>query len=213
MEVDLDVRADGGGEVRATVVLDKDAADQVPDLAQDLRVDDLEAAGWSLEGPSKREDATVELEAAKSFADPAGAERALQELSGPNGPLRDFDLQFDRSFVETRSAVDGSVDLTPGLEGFSDEVLKQRLGAPLGVDVAAHERRTGRPLRDSFQVRVTVRLPGEEPAVASPALGQRQELAVAARRWNRERIAFSAVALVSGLALVGVVLRRALTSS
>jgi hypothetical protein len=213
--VDVDVSADagGGGEVRATVVLDRDAAAQAPNLAEDLRVDDLAAAGWEVEGPSRREGGEVRIEAVKPFAGPAGAHQAVEELSGPGGPFRDFRLSVDRSFVETRTSLTGTVDLSSGLEGFSDDVLRQRLGSPLGVDLAAVQRQLGKPLADAFQIRVEAHLPGEEATVVSPRLGQRQELTASARRLNTERIAFGALAVVSALALLGVLVRRLVTST
>lgn len=212
LDVDLVARQDGAGEVRATLVLDKEAAAQVPDLANDLRLDDLDAAGWKVEGPSRSDDGEVRVEAVKSFTTPAGAGRAVEELSGPKGPFRDFKLRVERSFLETRTSVDGTVDLSAGLEGFSDEVLRQRLGSPLGVDVATVERQLGKPLKEMFRVSVGARLPGEAPTVVTPELGQRVELVASAKRLNVERIVAGAMALVAGLALLAVLLRRLLTS-
>jgi len=175
LDVELSARTDGGGTVRANVILDKEAAAQVPNLAQDLRLDDLDAAGWevTVRGPSDDVDGQVRVEAVKSFTTRTGAERAFEELSGPKGPFRDFRLRVDRSFLETRTSVDGTVDLSSGLEGFSDDVLRQRLGSPLGVDLATVERQLGRPLAEMFQVSVGARLPGESPTVVNPKLGQR----------------------------------------
>jgi len=212
LDVDVSARTDGGGEVRATVVLDKEAAAQVPNQGQDLRLDDLEGAGWRVEGPSRRDDGEVRIQAAKSFTTSGGAERALQELGGSGGPFRDFRLRVDRSFVETRTSLNGTVDLSSGLEGFSDEVLKQRLGSPLGVDLPTVERQLGKPLKDMFAVQVAARLPGQAPTVVNPKLGERVELAATARRVNAERIAAGVVAIVGSLTLVGILLRRLLAS-
>lgn len=194
------------------MVLDKEAAAQAPNLAQDLRLDDLDAAGWKVKGPSRSDDGEFRVEAVKSFATPAGAGPVVEELGGPKGPFRDFRLQVERSFLETRTSVDGTVDLSGGLEGFSDEVLTQRLGSPLGVDVATVERQLGRPLREMFRVEVGARLPGEAPRVVTPALGQRVELSASAKRVNVERIAAAVVAVVAGLALLAVLLWRLLAS-
>ena len=212
LDVDLVARPDGAGEVRATVVLDKEAAAQVPNLKQDLRVDDLAAAGWKVEGPSRGDDGEVRVEAVKSFTTPAGATRAVEELSGPKGPFRDFHLRVERSFLETKTSVNGTVDLSSGLEGFSDEVLRQRLGSPLGVDLATLERQLGEPLKEMFRVSVGARLPGEAPTVVAPELGQRVELVASARRLNVEPIAAAAVATVAALVLMAVLLRRLLAS-
>ena len=208
LDVDIDAQPDGRGEVRATVVLDREAADQVPNLAQQLRVADLEQAGWSVEGPSRRDDGGAQIRAVRPFASSAGAAQALRELAGAEGAFRDFRLDVHRSFLRTRTAVTGTVDLSSGLEGFGDQVLRQRLGSPLGVDPATVERQLGTPLREVFAFRVRALLPGEDPAVVTPALGQRVQLSASAERWNVERVAFGAVALVAALALVDVLLSR-----
>ena len=216
LKVEVRARTDGSGQVRAAVILDKEAAAQVPDLARQVRVDDLEEAGWRVEGASSRNDGGSQMQAVKSFRSPAGAARALEELSGPKGPFRDFSLTVDRSYLETRTALRGTVDLSQGLEGFSDDVLAQRLsssglGKPLGVDLATVERQLGVPLREAFRFEVVSRLPGEEPTVWRPELGRRMQLEATTRRWNGERIAAGAVAVLAGLSLMVVLVRRLLT--
>ena len=213
LNVEVEAGPDGGGEVRATVLLDREAAAQVPDLAQLLRVEDLEQAGWRIEGPSGREGGGSRVEAVKSFRSPQGAARAMEELSGPAGPFRDFQLTVERSYFDTRTALGGTVDLTRGLEVFGDDVLVQRLGSPLGVDTPTIERQLGKPLRDAFHFELVARLPGKDARVWRPALGERVELAVSSTRVNTERIVFSAIALVAGVALVAVLARRLLTSA
>ncbi|MBA3955844.1 MAG: hypothetical protein H0X58_04185, partial [Acidimicrobiia bacterium] len=54
MQVDLgvDVERDGSGRVAVAVDLDAEAADRLPDLGDQLRLDDLEAAGWEIVGPT-----------------------------------------------------------------------------------------------------------------------------------------------------------------
>ena len=193
------------------MVLDEEAAAQVPNLTRDLRLDDLEEAGWSVEGPAPAEGGEIRIQAVKSFATPGGADRAIEELGGPSGPFRDFRLRVDRSFFETRTSVNGTVDLASGLESFSDEALKQRLGSPLGVDLATVERQLAKPLKDMFRVQVAARLPGEAPTVVNPVLGQRVELSASARRTNLERIAAGSLAILGGVALAVVLLRRLLS--
>lgn len=207
LDVEIEAGPGGSGEVKASVVLDREAAAQVPDLARLVRVDDLEEAGWRIEGPSARGDGGSRIEAVKSFRSAEGMARVMAELAGPTGPFRHFRLDVDHSYLETRTALGGTVDLTRGLEGFSDDVLVQRLGSPLGVDRATIERQLGQPLGDAFHFEVVARLPGKETTVR-PQLGERVELAVSSTRLNTERIVFSAVAVLAGLALVAVLVRR-----
>ena len=211
LNVDVSAKSDGTGQVRATVVLDKEAAAQVPDLARLIRVEDLQRSGWRVEGPSRREDGGSQVRATKSFRSRAGASRAVEELNGAQGPFRDFRLTVERSYLDTRTNFTGTVDLSRGLEAFSDETLARRLGSPLGVDLPTLEGQLGQPLHEAFRFEVVARLPGEGPKVWRPELGRRMQLDASTRRWNAERIAFSGLASVSGLALLVVLVHRLLT--
>ena len=51
-DVALKMNEDGSGTVKLTVTLDQEAAAQAPDLAQQLKTEDLKAAGWTIEGPT-----------------------------------------------------------------------------------------------------------------------------------------------------------------
>src|SRR5205823_6678314 len=93
----VDVHADGSGMVRAGVGLDADAVKQVPDLASQLKVDDLRRAGWTVTGPRKEGDALTWVRASKPFSRPQDAARVVAELNGPNGPFRA--LRVDRKSV------------------------------------------------------------------------------------------------------------------
>lgn len=205
----IEVGAGGTGRVRVTVVLDRDAADRAPDLGEQLRVDDLRAAGWQVDAPEKTDRGGRRLEAVKRFRTPAEAEGIVEELTGPDGPLRHFQLQRDRSFLRTRTAFSGTVDLSRGVESFSDEELRRRLGgSALGFDPPDLERRLGTPLAEVFVFEVVARLPGEDPVVWRPRLGERIELAANAEQWNVRTVGSSAVALGAAAALVAVLLRR-----
>jgi len=218
--VGIDSQADGSGRVRALVTLDADAARRVPDLADQLEVDDLRAAGWEVEGPRPRAEGGVEVEAVRRFRSPQEATQAVEELSGPNGPFRDFHLRRSRSFFKTRTAVEGTVDLKAGLEAFSDDALRQRLGgSALGFDPADLERQVGTPLADIFDIRVAARLPGDVEASNAPqqagsrvewraALGEEVRLTATAEQWNARNLVPAALALVTGVAAVLLTVRR-----
>lgn len=208
----------GGGEVRATVSLDRDAARRVPDLAEQLRTEDLRAAGWRIDGPRPAPAGGAVVRASKPFSSAAGAARAVEELSGGAGPFGSLRVTTERTFWKTRTAVRGGVDLSGGLEAFSDEVLAGRLGSPLGVSPAELEREAGRPLGEAFTFEIVARLPGEvesnAPLTRSGAavwpvrLGEAVAVAASSEAWNTRRIGFAAVALASALALVVVLVRR-----
>lgn len=217
--VDVEATTGGGGHVRVTVTLDEDAAAQVPDLAEQLRADDAVAAGWRLEGPSPARGGGVTLRATRRFDSPAGAARALEELSGTGGPLRSLRLTRERTFWETTTVLAGSVDLTPGLDVLGDDELNKLLGGPsLGMDIAALEREVGRPLAEVLTFEMGARLPGdvasnaprtEGGAVFWPVpLGQAVPVTATSKAWNVANIALGGVSLVSALSLLAVLVRR-----
>ena len=219
VSVGTDVTADGTGRVRAVVTLDAEAAARVPDLADQLKVDDLVAAGWKVEGPRPTEDGGVEVEAAKGFRSPEEATQVVEELSGPTGPFRDFRLRRTRSFLKTKTDFTGAVDLRSGIEGFSDDALRRRFGgSALGFDPADLERRLGTTLNRIFEFRVVTRLPGEvesnaptragNGAVWQPTLGESVTLEATAEAWNTRNLAAASVSALAGLAFVAVVVHR-----
>ncbi|MGI8684689.1 MAG: hypothetical protein ACR2MO_06315 [Acidimicrobiales bacterium] len=221
LSVEIEGTARGAGHVRATVTLDKEAAAQVPDLAQQLRVDDLEAAGWTVDGPSPApgEAGGVTLRVTKPFTTPEGAARAIEELSGAGGPFSTLRLTRERGFWKTKTSLTGTVDLTAGLGAFGDAALTETLGAPnLGLDPAAVERELGKPLAEAVHVELIGRLPGtvtsnapssRDGAGAWPVvLGATSAVTSSSEAWNVLTLAFAGLAAVSGLALLVVLVRR-----
>jgi len=155
----------------------------------------------------------------KRFRTPGEAARAVEELGGPTGPFRDFELRRDRSFLKTRTAFAGTVDLSGGVEGFGDDALRERLGgSALGFDPAELEQRLGTALSRVFVFRVVARLPGtvasnaptstDNGAVWRPVLGERVVLEATAERWNYRNIGAAAVSLAAAVALVVVLVQR-----
>jgi hypothetical protein len=99
--VDVTMAEDGSGAVEVTVLLDADAAARVPDLAEDLRVRDLEATGWEVTGPTETDDGGVEILARKPFANVEQGRAVLREIGGRGGLLRALTLRRDRTFAKT----------------------------------------------------------------------------------------------------------------
>lgn len=216
----MDANSDGSGIVRATVTLDAAASKEAGDLGGRLRVDDLRAAGWRVDGPVATADGGQEVKASKPFATPAEARIVVEQLSGERGPFQDFTVTRTRSFLKTRVAFQGRVDLSRGLASFSDEELRQRLGSDLGFDAAELEGRLGRQLARIFPVRVAARLPGAMTSNAplqasngaqwSPTFGENVVLRAEAEQWNTTNIAAAVVAVLAGLALVVLLILRRL---
>lgn len=185
--------------------------EQVPDLAEQLRLEDLKTAGWTIEGPAPAPGGRTEVRAERDFASPAEATRLLQELSGPSGPFGSLRLTRDRSLLQTRTSLTGAVDLAGGLAAFSDEVLKEKLGGlPLGVDLAQLEAELGKPLADVFGFRLTTDLPGEAegPTQWTIRLGETTPVDVVAEKWNLTTLAAGTTSIAAGLALLAILVRR-----
>ena len=204
--VGVQVGRDGTGQVTASVLLDQAAAAHLVEGAEQPRVADLEAAGWQVEGPVARTGGAQELRAVKRFDSPAGATRAVEELTAPGGPFRSFRLSQQRSFLKTRTAVTGTVDLSGGLDGFADPALRDQLAAA-GGDFATVERQLGVPAAEAIHFEVKAELPGRA-RTWRPALGETVEVGTSVESWNTSRIAFLAVAVASGLALLAVLVSR-----
>lgn len=159
-DVGVSLREDGSGEVIVTVVLDADAAARVPDLADDLRVGDLQATGWEVVGPTDTDDGGVQIVAAKGFATVEQGRAVLREVGGRGGVLRAITLDRDHTFGETTWTFGGRLDLSAGLAAFSDADLDAVLGAEaFGQDQTSLEQQLGEPLSDTMSVTVSAHLP------------------------------------------------------
>jgi len=159
-DVEVVMQRDGSGVVSVTVVLDRQAAAHVPNLATQLRTEDLRRTGWRIVGPARTADGGFRVAARKRFdrAEQAGA--VLQELTGPNGPFRSFVLQRTHSFASTRYAARGTVDLSRGLASFSDPQVAALLdGQPFGRPEAELRLLAGGSLADAAPIRVRIELP------------------------------------------------------
>ena len=219
VEVGIDVESDGAGQVRVGVALDEEAARQVPQLADQLEVDDLVAAGWTVTGPAVEKDGRTWVRATKPFATPEEAASVLEQVSGPDGPFHDFRIDRSRSFWAETWHLVGGVDLTGGLAGFSDDALRQRLdGASFGATDAELVRRAGQPLAQAVRFRVEASLPGavtsngpvdvDGRAVWQPVLGEKTTLVARSRALDGRRTAALTVVALAGIALLVLVGRR-----
>src|ERR671932_119734 len=132
----VNVARDGSGGVPAGLGLDAYALKEVGDPATALRVDDLRQAGWQVDGPRKEGDGLTWVRASKPFARPDQAAAVMAELSGPDGPFREFRLVRTKSLLRSKTTFTGTLDLANGLAGLSDPDLTAALGdVDLGLDV------------------------------------------------------------------------------
>jgi hypothetical protein len=217
--VTVDVAADGSGRVEAAVGLDHAALARLGDLPSQLRVDDLRQAGWDVSAPARQSDGLTWVRATRRFGTPDEAARVFTELTGPEGPFRELHVTQERALFRTTTRLAAVVDLTAGVEGFSDPRLRELLGgSPFGVDRAELERQLGAPLDQVVKVRVTARLPGAVDANAPfqlggtaewrPEVGSQTLLAASSSAWNTRPLALAAASAAVALLLVGILARR-----
>jgi hypothetical protein len=207
LAVNVDAHDDGTGVVTARVALDQEAAQRLKALGGRLDADDLRKAGWRV---TKTDTSIV---ATKPFANPDEVPGIIGEAVGARRPLRDFRLTRTRSAFRTDTKFRGTVDLTAGLNAFSDDKLPTQAGA----DLAQLARRSNDILNEIFSVQVGVRLPGDvdsnaptaadNGAVWRPKLGERITLTASASQLDTRRIVYIGVALTAGLALLLQVVR------
>ena len=227
-DVVIDVAEDGSGTVEVVVALDAEAADRLGDPATALRTDDLVGAGWDVADPSADEDGGLTLRASRRFASPAELPGVLEEVGGVDGVFRGTELTVGDGFNSTTYDFTTSVELTGNPEQFGDDLLTASLGGlPLGrtAEELAFE---GAADPETATLRVAVELPGGAPDTDGEVDGDRavwelpmtggeptsQELtSVSTLSGSGTRTMFVlgavALALALGLAIVGVVRRRA----
>lgn len=217
----VDVARDGSGRVRAGVGLDAEALAEIGDPATALRLDDLRQAGWEVESPRKEGDGLTWMRASKPFANPAQADAALAELSGPGGPFRDLKLTRTTSRLRSRTTFTGVVDLAGGLSGLSDADLAGRLGdVDLGLSLDGLRTRFGEQLATAVKVDVSTLLPGKvktnapvrdgERANWSPALGETVLMEASSTAFRVDPAAVGTGAAVVGTLLISsiILIRR-----
>ncbi len=218
VEVGIDARSDGSGQVRVEVVADRDAAAAV-DLSKGVRVDDLKQAGWTIHGPDPRPGGGVGVVATKPFRDLVDAESTIGELSGPDGPFQGFRLERSRSFARTTTRFAGRVDLGRGVEAFGDPGLRATLGgSAIGIDLARLEETLKVPLDRAVGVQVAVKLPGHVATNAPTKtaggarwelrLGDKTDLMAQSRAWNTLNLVAATAALAAIVGLLALLVTR-----
>ncbi|HEX4866103.1 MAG TPA: hypothetical protein VFV32_00600 [Acidimicrobiales bacterium] len=221
IDVNVAVEEDGSGTVEVVVTLDPDAMARIGgDLKPLMELDDLIAAGWRVEGPTKDSDGSTRVRISHPFGTADEAASVFAQIAGEDGPFQDFAVTRKTSLAETNWGFTGRVDFSGGLAAFGDAGLAAELdGQPIGQSEQEIEDQLGESLSRLIQVRVSARLPGD---VSSNATTKADNGAVwqvgfgdrtvdlraegTERRWST--ILLGAVAVVCALALVILLLVR-----
>jgi hypothetical protein len=156
--VDVAVQPDGSGTITLTATADAELVQQTPGLAEDLRFDDVTAAGWTVDGPSATDDGGLKVVVSHPFATVEEATALLQSLNGPDGPLHDVVVGRTVTDEAITTTLTGNVRVANGLDAFADpDVLAAIGGSPYANDLAAANLRPSDVLTFTF----TADLPGD----------------------------------------------------
>ena len=155
VSVNVVMREDGSGVVTITATADPDVVSQAPNLAQDLRFDDVKAAGWSVEGPTPTPGGGLQVVLSHPFATPAEGTAILAGVNGPSGPLHAITLTRTRIKHTTTFSIAGTLQITGALDAFSDADLYAALGAtPYNAQIAAAGVQPGQAVTVHFQAKL-----------------------------------------------------------
>jgi len=162
---------DGSGSIEVTAVADAAVVEAAPDLAEDLRLDDLQQAGWTVEGPTAADGGGLQLVLSHPFASPEEATALLGQLSGEDGMFAGFELEQHHAYARVSTELSGSLSFQDGLADLADDdVVEQIGGAPYLATLADREI----PVEDALGVRLVVTAPGEvvdTDGTVSPSTG------------------------------------------
>ena len=160
VDIRIDVTADntGAGTIDVTVDIDAEAVALVPGLAGDLRLDDLVASGWLVDGPTQVNSGGLRVLLRYPFESPAEATLALRQISGVNGPLLNPELKRTVDGRTVNTTLDATLQFVGGLEAFSDPALTEAIGAAPWIATA---EKLGIDPTTAVSVTLIAHLPGE----------------------------------------------------
>lgn len=132
--VTVEMHDDGSGVVTVAAVADAELAKEVPNLADELRLGDVRAAGWQVKGPTGTKAGGLRITLTHDFRDADEATALLSSLGGPFADLtvmRTIDGEGDDA--SALNSVSGRAVLQQGFDGFADQALLQSTsGTPFG---------------------------------------------------------------------------------
>ena len=159
--ISLKVNPNGTGDVVVTVTADKAIVDKAPDLAADLRVDDLKSAGWEVDGPDSTKEGGLTVQLSRSFRTPAEASAIMSQLNGERGPVRGVTLTREGKDTNSTWRLTGALQVTDGLDAFIDNATRELFTAP---PFSGDVDEAGLNLGEAIGIDFTVSLPGKVDA-------------------------------------------------
>jgi hypothetical protein len=153
--VSVEMEPDGTGIVTLVATADDELVARVPDLIDDLRLDDATANGWRVDGPTQVEGGGLTITLAHDFNSKDELANVLNSI-GP--PLTQMAAARNTENEQTTNAINGELVLPNGFESFADADLIQAVG---GLPFADEFAATGATPADSLSFTFRVALPGE----------------------------------------------------
>lgn len=154
--VSVEMEPDGTGVVTLEATADDELVAQVPDLVDDLRLEDAIENGWEVDGPTAVDGGGVRLLLTHPFSSAAELANVLTSI-GP--PLTQMAVaRTEGADGQIVNGIDGVLVLPAGYESFADADLISAVGGlPFGEEIAA----SGTTIDEAFSFTYRVSLPGE----------------------------------------------------
>jgi len=217
--VELDVEQDGSGTVAVLAKFDDEANAKLGDLGEQLRIADMERAGWDVAIVDFDDDATL-VTATKEVGARDQWQSVLDEIAGPD-VFRNASVVADDSFANTSQRLSFDLDLSESWDLAADDEFTAVLGEPFGapilwlassrsidsivsVEVLATvvDSDQGTPASDRFTHRFDSQLPRQASVVATT-----ENPTAILLRWISMAL-FALFALATVLAVTGIILQR-----
>ena len=163
--VHVQVAADGSGTVTLTAIADAEVVAQAAGLAEDLRFDDVVAAGWTVEGPTATDDGGLRVRITHEFATVAEATALLRSINGVGGPLQNITVTQTDSDAQLTTFLTGSLRVDGQLQAFADSDILSAIGGTPYADAILN---AGVTPSDAVTFTLVADLPGDAAAVGSP---------------------------------------------
>ena len=154
--VNVEMEPDGTGVVRIEATADEELVAQVPDLVDDLRLDDAVDNGWVVDGPTGVEGGGLRIVLTSSFSSAAELANVLTSIGPPLTQMAAARTEGEDGQVV--NGINGVMVLPDGYESFADaELIAAVGGLPFGDEIAA----SGLPIEETFSFTYRVSLPGD----------------------------------------------------
>jgi hypothetical protein len=202
----------GQGVVDVRVALDDDAVQRLESAGQTLenvRVADLEAAGWEVLPWVRNPDGTASISASHEFQGEQELAQVLGQLSGPPGVVRSPEFTHDRGLLQSRDGLRVTADLRHPLQSIErDAELTAALRAA-GIDTLALDQQLRQEARDAISLTLVLDGPGGRTRELTLEPGTTDELSLGHSTFHLDRLA--TILIGAMVAFLGVLLYLAIS--